>query len=87
MLTLYLPGMVNGLFLAVVTSEDRQINVEETNTKRLYWHLANHVAQRPTSKNKWNEKLDFVIDESMWQIIYTNYNFIADTTIKPSNIR
>jgi hypothetical protein len=65
-----------------VINIDRQVDVEEITTKGLYWHLAIQMAQRPTSENKWNEKLNFVIDESMWQIIYTNYNFIADTTLK-----
>ena len=47
-------------------------NIEDVSTKQVYWHLLSGISQRPTSEKKWNEKLDFEIDELMWNIIYTN---------------
>ena len=65
-----------------VTNGEIKTNVEGISTKLLYWHLLSSVAQRPTSENKWNEKLDFVIDEPMWKCIYSNYKFASDTILK-----
>jgi hypothetical protein len=58
------------------------VNYEELDTKRLYWHLVSNKCERPTSENKWKEKLDFIITEEMWQSIYTNHQSIADSTLK-----
>ena len=48
-------------------------NIEGVSTKQLYWHLVDNISLRPTIENKWNQKLDFIINEPMWQLIYTNY--------------
>ena len=37
-------------------------NIEGVSTKQLYWHLIDNISLRPTSENKWNQKLDFIID-------------------------
>ena len=61
---------------------DRYLKLDEISTRQLYWHLANQISLSPTSEAKWNQKLDFVIDEPMWYIIYTKYpQIIKDTTI------
>jgi hypothetical protein len=54
----------------VVTMQGKFQTLEETKTKQIYWHFVEMTSQRPTSENKWNEKIDFVIDEDMWNIIY-----------------
>ena len=46
--------------------------LNEIITKDIYWHLVGNLSQRPTSEQKWTEKLPFIIDEDMWAIIYTN---------------
>jgi hypothetical protein len=50
----------------MVTLENNRVNYEEASTKRLYWHLVSTIIERPTSENKWKEKLDFIITEEMW---------------------
>jgi hypothetical protein len=58
-------------------------NLDEISTRQLYLHLANQESLRPTSETKWNQKLDFIIDEPMWDIIYTNYQkIVKDTTLQ-----
>jgi hypothetical protein len=58
-----------------------RVNHEAINTKTLYWHLVSTKSERPTSENKWAEKLEFIITEEMWQSIYTNHLSISDTTL------
>ena len=65
----------------MVTCGKARVNYEEMNTKRLYWHLVSAISERPTSENKWAEKLDFIITEDMWQSIYTNHQSISDTIL------
>jgi exonuclease III len=65
-----------------IKNGEDMVNIEGITTKLLYLHLVSGVALRPTSEKKWNEKLDFVIDEPMWKCIYTNYKFISDTILK-----
>jgi hypothetical protein len=57
-------------------------NIEEISTRQLYWHFVTLVSSRPTSEAKWNQKVEFEIDEAMWNIIYTNHKkVIKDTNI------
>jgi hypothetical protein len=65
----------------MVTCGKTRVNYEAIDTKTLYWHLVSNISERPTSENKWAEKLDFVITEEMWQSIYTNQQSISDTTL------
>jgi hypothetical protein len=66
-----------------VSIQENNYNVKEVNTKQLYWHQIRKISKRPTSEDKWNQKLEFVIDEPMWDIIYTNYQkILSDTSIK-----
>jgi hypothetical protein len=61
----------------------KHITLGEISTRQLYRHLANQESLRPTSEAKWNQKLDFIIDEPMWDIIYTNYQkIVKDTTLQ-----
>jgi hypothetical protein len=63
--------------------QENNYNIEEVTTRQLYWHLINKISKRPTSEAKWNQKLDFIIDEPMWDIIYTNHQkILSDTNIK-----
>jgi hypothetical protein len=62
---------------------EKILKLDEISTRQLYWHLANQLSLRPTSEAKWNEKLDFLIDEPMWDIIYTKYQkIVKDTTLQ-----
>jgi hypothetical protein len=66
----------------IVKLGGKTANLEEISTRQLYWHFVNLVSSRPTSEAKWNQKLDFEIDEKMWHIIYTNHKkLIKDTNI------
>jgi hypothetical protein len=49
-------------------------------TKEVYWYLVQNITHRPTSENKWNEKLPFIIDEDMWTLIYTNDKYVTTDT-------
>jgi hypothetical protein len=54
----------------------------ELSTKQIYWHLVSTLCHRPTSETKWNEKLNFHIDQDMWNLIYVNSNHLThDTSI------
>jgi hypothetical protein len=64
-----------------ITCDKKRVSHNEINTKILYWHLVSTINERPTSENKWKEKLEFIITKEMWQSIYTNHNCIADTTL------
>ena len=60
----------------------KSANIEEISTRELYWNFVTLVSNRPTSEAKWNQKIDFEIDEAMWKIIYTNHKkVIKDTNI------
>ena len=62
--------------------QGKALKLDEINTKITYWHLVNTFSQRPTSEAKWNKKIGVIIDEDMWNIIYTNYQkLVKDTTI------
>jgi hypothetical protein len=50
------------------------------NTKEIYWQLVAKVSHRPTSEKKWAENLPFIIDEDMWNIIYTNDKQVTNDT-------
>jgi exonuclease III len=66
----------------VIHLNNRRLKIEEVDTKEVYWHLISTINERPTSQSKWNEKLDFLIDEPMWELIYCNYkNLTSDTRI------
>ena len=69
-----------------VNIQGKDITLEEINTKMTYWHPVNRFSQRPTSEAKWNQKIYVIIDEDMWNIIYTNYQkLVKDTTILIQN--
>ena len=56
--------------------------MEEVKIKQIYWHLVSTINQRATSEKKWNEKIEFEIDEPMWNLIYTNDSYLTkDTTL------
>jgi hypothetical protein len=38
------------------------------------------ISQRATREKKWNEKLDFEIDDMMWKLIYTNDKHVTKYT-------
>jgi hypothetical protein len=42
---------------------------EDINTKQVYWRLLSNLSQRPTSENKWQDKLNFSINEEMLKLI------------------
>ena len=46
--------------------------LEDITTKELYYHLVSSKFQRPTRERKWIEKLHFLIDEDMLNLIYVN---------------
>jgi hypothetical protein len=55
-------------------------SLKEISTKEIYWHLVETISKRPTSENKWNEKLPFIIDNDMWTIIYMNHKHVTTDT-------
>ena len=61
-----------------INKSEKQLN--ETDTRELYWYLIQTISNRPTSETKWLEKLNFIIDEPMWKIIYTNNKYIPKDT-------
>jgi hypothetical protein len=65
-----------------LTLQKIRIHYEEASTKSLYWHLVSNISERPSSERKWNEKLDFIITEEMWQTIYINHHCISDTILR-----
>ena len=38
--------------------------LKKVSTKQVYWHLLSVMSTTAPVKNKWNEKLDFEIDET-----------------------
>ena len=59
-----------------------KLKIEEISTRQLYLHHVNNVSKRPTDVAEWNPKLDFIIDEPMWKIIYVKYQkLLKDTNI------
>ena len=38
------------------------------------------MSQWPTSENKWQETLNFSINEEMWKLIYTNDKYVTEDT-------
>jgi hypothetical protein len=55
-------------------------NINENDTRDVYWYLIQTISKRPTSETKWLEKVNFIIDEPMWKIIYTNNKYITKDT-------
>jgi exonuclease III len=52
--------------------------LEDINTNQVYWRLLSSLSLRPTSEEKWKEKLNFTIDENMWKLIYTNDKYVTE---------
>ena len=44
--------------------------LEEVSTKDIYLHLIEQIAKRPTSENKWQEKVRLNFDDNMWANVY-----------------
>ena len=66
----------------IIKIEDKFCNIEGVTTRELYWHLLSTICKRPTSESKWNEKLNFEIDENMFNLIYVNeHGLTTDTRI------
>jgi predicted metal-dependent peptidase len=47
--------------------EKRFVHLESLTTKEINWHIVYNLIKRPTSEEKkWNEKVDFVLNEDMF---------------------
>jgi hypothetical protein len=67
----------------IVNMQGNRKKFDEVSTKDVYLHLVSILCQRPTSENKWGEKLTFEVTEEMWKLIYTNaLNVTQDTSVR-----
>jgi hypothetical protein len=75
-------GSINTNFIITegcyITINNAKIKLEQIKTRDLYWHLIKIISKRPTSESKWNENINFEIDETMWKIIYTNSKHVTN---------
>ena len=54
----------------------------EINTKDLYWHFINDIAERPTSETTWEAEVGLNFDKHDWELVYTNpYTLTRDTRL------
>jgi hypothetical protein len=64
----------------IVNINKNKHNLDDISTNDLYWHFVSTFSQRPTSEKKWNEKLEFEIDENMFNLIYVNDKGLTNDT-------
>ena len=68
---------------AIVNLEQTCKGLEDVTTNEIYWHFVTKFSLIPTSEKKWNEKVDFIIDETMFNLIYVNgKELTTDTSIQ-----
>ena len=49
----------------------------------MYWYFINKEFKKPTSENKWMEKLNFQFEEEVWMQIYSmSYHITRDTKLQ-----
>jgi hypothetical protein len=67
-------------YRAIVNGEKKQL--VECNTKDIYWHYVNKIAEKPTSEDTWEEKVGLNLTNEEWSNTYTYpYKLTKNTRI------